>query len=135
MANDKYTKAALTAIALCLGWLCAVTTSRPLQAAQAALPPGAQRPQPVVIGGWGTIDREGRVTLAMSSAPGSTSTDPNVPVKVTALPTPVGPVDVRLEYSDTRPLPVGITRIVPVGEWAPIRSAVEPDPLRTRPGR
>ena len=47
---------------------------------------------------------------------------------------PAAPIDVRLNYTDKEPMPVGVTRIKPVGEWEPIRSAAEPEPTRPRPG-
>jgi hypothetical protein len=133
MPNDTYTKSILTVIALCLVWLCAMTTGWPVQAQQKSTSATADRPQPVVIVGWGTVDADGRVTLAMSNERGQRITDPNIPVKVMTM--PPGALDVRLEYSDGRPLPVGITRIDPVGAWEPIRSAVEGEPARSRPGR
>jgi hypothetical protein len=95
----------------------------------------------VVIVGWGTVDREGRVTLTMSN--GST-TDPNLPVRLSAVAPSLRPLDVRLPYSDAQPMPVGITRITSPGAWPPIRVAVEGqpirvavegEPLRPRPGR
>ena len=67
--------------------------------------------------------------------------DPNVPVKLVAVPAgpldvrlPRGPVDVRLHYTDQSPMPVGVTRIKPAAEWEPIRSAAEPEPTRPKPG-
>ena len=134
MSNDRYTKAVLTVIALFLGWLCALTTNWPVHAQQATPALAAERPLPVVIVGWGAIDRDGHVTLAMSAERGGATTDPSIPVRVTAFQT-TGPIDVRLDYSEVRPMPVGITMIKPAGEWAPIRSAVEPEPPRSKPGR
>jgi hypothetical protein len=135
MLNDIYTKVVLTFIALCLAWLCAMTTDWPLHA-QSKPPMVASGPaQPVVIVGWGTVDAEGRVTLARTSDRANPTTDPNIPVKVIGYPVPTRPVEVRLDYSDTRPMPVGITQIRPTGEWAPIRSSVEGEPVRPRPGR
>jgi hypothetical protein len=131
MTNDSYTKGVLTAIALCLMWLCAMTAGWPVQARQPS-----QRldtaPQPVVVVGWGTLDEKGRtsVTMIRDRSRGLVS-DPQIPVKVISLPTPL---DVRLDYTDARPLPVGLTAVRPAGEWAPIRSAVEPEPVRSKPG-
>ena len=47
---------------------------------------------------------------------------------------PAAPIHVRLNYTDKEPLPVGVTRIKPAGEWEPIRSAAEPEPTRPKPG-
>jgi len=128
MSIDTYTKMMLTVIAGCLLWLCASGGGRPVQAQQApALVDG--RPQPVVIVGWGTVDVQGRVTVAMAA---DRRTDPNIPVSVIQS---VTPLDVRLEYSEARPLPVGISQIKQTGEWEPIRSSVEEEPVRPRPGR
>ena len=110
MRPDPYTKTVLTVIAGCLLWLCAMQTGRPLAAQQAQTLEKAA-PQPVVIVGWGT---------------------PNLPV--TLMSVPAAPIDVRLSYTDKEPMPVGLTKIKPVGEWEPIRSAAEPEPTRPKPG-
>ena len=139
MRPDAYTKAVLTVIAACLVWLCAMSTGRPLSAQQTPLLDGA--PQPVVIVGWGTLDAQGRTSVAMVQEGGTRRSDPNLPVKLVAVPAgpldvrlPRGPVDVRLSYTDQSPMPVGVTRIKPFAEWEPIRSAAEPEPTRSRPG-
>jgi hypothetical protein len=139
MRPDAYTKAVLTVIAACLVWLCAMSTGRPLSAQQTQLLDGA--PQPVVIVGWGTLDAQGRTALAMVQEGGTRRSDPNLPVKLVAVPAgpldvrlPRGPVDVRLSYTDQSPMPVGVTRIKPFAEWEPIRSAAEAEPTRSRPG-
>src|SRR5262245_60904149 len=133
MRPDAYTKAVLTVIAACLVWLCAMNTGRALSAQQAQFLDGA--PQPVVIVGWGTVDAQGRTSMAMVQEGGTRRSDPNLPVKLVAVPAgpldvrlPRGPVDVRLSYTDQAPMPVGITRIKPAAEWEPIRSAAEPEP-------
>jgi hypothetical protein len=131
MAHDSYTRGVLTVIALCLLWLCATTAGWPVQARQSTH--GIDSPvQPVVVVGWGTMDAKGRtmVTMLPDRSKGLIS-DPNIPIKVMSLP---APVDVRLEYSAVKPLPVGLTAVSPAGEWAPIRSAVEPEPVRPKPG-
>jgi hypothetical protein len=129
MSVDNYTRATLTVIALCLVWLCLTTTASPLRAQPQTPEVASGPPQPVVIVGWGKVDRDGRVTLE----PGTWPPEP-IPVKVTDYSLPTRPIDVRLDYSDTRPMPVGITQIHPAGEWAPIRSKVEEEPARPRPG-
>jgi hypothetical protein len=134
MNVDRYTKAVLTAIAAGLLWLCVLQTGWPVQAQQqrpADVEPGP--PQAVVIVGWGTMDAEGRVSVARTSGRTGTSTDPNIPVKVIAL--PPGPYDVRLPYSEVQPLPVGVSQVKPAGAWEPVRVSVEDAPLRMRPGR
>ena len=139
MRPDAYTKAVLTVIAACLLWLCAMSTGWPVLAQQPQLLDGA--PQPVVIVGWGTLDAQGRSSVAMVQEGGTRRSDPNLPVNLVAVPAgpldvrlPRGPVDVRLSYTDHTPLPVGVTRIKPFAEWEPIRSAAEPEPTRPRPG-
>jgi hypothetical protein len=131
MTPDAYTKAVLTVIAGCLLWLCAMQTGRPL-AAQQALTLEKAPPQPVVIVGWGTLDEQGRTTLTMLEDRKGRHTDPNIPVRLVSV--PAAPIDVRLNYTDKEPMPVGVTRIKPAGEWEPIRSAAEPEPTRPKPG-
>ena len=121
MRPDPYTKAVLTVIAGCLLWLCAMQTGRPL-AAQQALTLEKAAPQPVVIVGWGTLDEQGRMSIERDRT--GRRTDPNLPVKLVSV--PAAPIDVRLNYTDKEPMPVGVTRIKPVGEWEPVRSAAEP---------
>ena len=139
MRADAYTKAMLTVIAACLVWLCVMNAGRPLSAQQPLQLSGT--PQPVVVVGWGTLDEQGRTTVAMVQDGRARRSDPSVPVKLMAVPAgpldvrlPRGPVDVRLPYTDQLPMPVGVTRIKPAAEWEPIRSAAEPEPTRPRPG-
>jgi len=129
MRPDPYTKAVLTVIAGCLLWLCAMQTGRPL-AAQQALTLEKAAPQPVVIVGWGTLDEQGRISIERDRT--GRRTDPNLPVKLVSV--PAAPIEVRLNYTDKEPMPVGVTRIKPVGEWEPVRSAAEPEPTRPKPG-
>jgi len=131
MRPDPYTKTVLTVIAGCLLWLCAMQTGRPL-AAQQALTLEKAAPQPVVIVGWGTLDEQGRVAVTMQPTRTGRRSDPNLPV--TLMSVPAAPIDVRLSYTDKEPMPVGLTKIKPVGEWEPIRSAAEPEPTRPKPG-
>ena len=130
MRLDLYTKTVLTVIAGCLLWLCAMQTGRPLAAQQA--PTLEKAPQPVVIVGWGTLDEQGRVAVTMQQTRTGRRSDPNLPV--TLMSVPAAPIDVRLSYTDKEPMPVGLTKIKPVGEWEPIRSAAEPEPTRPKPG-
>ena len=140
MKPDAYTKAVLTVIAACLVWLCAMSTGRPLSAQQ-PMQLGGTTVQPVVVVGWGTFDEHGRTSVTMVDGRYGRQSDPNLPMKVVAVPAgpldvrlPRGPVDVRLSYTDQSPMPVGVTRIKPFAEWEPIRSAAEPEPTRARPG-
>jgi hypothetical protein len=140
MKPDAYTKAVLTVIAACLVWLCVMNVGRPLSAQQPMQLTGTP-PQPVVIVGWGTLDEQGRATVAMVQEGRGRRSDPSLPVKLVAVPAgpldvrlPRGPVDVRLNYTDQSPMPVGVTRIKPAAEWEPIRSAAEPEPTRSKPG-
>jgi hypothetical protein len=131
MTNDRYVKVVLTIIASCLVWLCAMVAGRPIQAQPQTPAVSDGPPQAVVIVGWGTMDEAGRVTVMRTGGRGN-STDPNLPVKIIET---TRPIDVRLDYSSARPMPVGITEIRPTGEWAPIRSSVEGEPVRPKPGR
>jgi len=131
MRSDAYLKFVLTVIAGCLLWLCAMSSGR-LVAAQSSLQVPDATPQPVVIVGWGTLDEKGKIALATVRDRQGQRTDPNLPVKLAAV--SAGPIDVRLPYTDLAPMPVGVTRIKPVAEWEPIRSAAEPEPTRPRPG-
>jgi hypothetical protein len=124
MRPDAYTKAVLTLIAGCLLWLCAMQTGGPV-AAQQPLALEKAAPQPVVIVGWGTLDEQGRPSVTMQQTRTGRRTDPNIPV--TLVNVPAVPID-------KEPMPVGVTRIKPVGEWEPIRSAAEPEPTRPKPG-
>jgi hypothetical protein len=143
MRSDAYTRTVLTVIAVCLLWLCAMNAGRPL-AAQPAQQLSATAPQPVVVVGWGTLDEQGRATIATVQDGSVRRTDPNLPVKLVAVPaaplavrlpyTDHSPLPVRLDYTDKSPMPVGVTRIKPAAEWEPIRSAAEPEPTRPRPG-
>ena len=133
MPTDAYTKTVLTLIAGCLMWLCATNAGWPVQAQPRTPALASERAQPVVIVGWGTLDADGRVRLSMSERTGIT--DPNVPVKVVGYPMPPAPLDVRLDYSEVRPMPVGISTVKRVGEWDPIRTSAEGEPVRPRPGR
>lgn len=136
MRIDMYTRVILTVIAACLVWLCALGMGWPVQAQQRTPPLASDRAQPVVIVGWGTLDGEGRVSLTMNADRSKPMTDPNLPVKVVGYPMPTAPLDVRLlEYSEAHQLPVGISSIKRTGEWEPIRSSVEPEAVRGRPGR
>lgn len=128
MRIDLYTRGVLTVIALCLLWICAGAFGARAQQKAPAL--ASETPQPVVIVGWGTMDEDGRITIA--TAEGGLF-DPNLPVRVVGMPS--RPLDVRLPYSDGVPMPVGITRIDQIGAWEPIRSVVEGEPVRPRPGR
>jgi hypothetical protein len=130
MPTDRYTKFILTVIALCLIWLCIAWTG-PAASAQQFLT--GTRAQPVVVVGWGTIDGTGQATVTMrTDRGGKVRSDPTMPVRLAEM--PAAPLDVRLEYTDARPLPVGVTSIKRTGPWEPIRSEVEPEPTRPRPG-
>ena len=131
MKPDLYTRVILTVIAGCLLFMCALMAGRPLSAQQ-PLQFSSVRPQPVFVVGWGSVDESGNASLTMQREPNGRRSDPVIPIKVMSV--PAGPVDVRLPYSDKAPLPVGLTTIKPAGEWEPIRSAVEPEPTRPRPG-
>ena len=131
MRPDAYTKAVLTVIAACLVWLCAMSAGRPLSAQQPMQLSGTTV-QPVVVVGWGSFDEHGRASVTMIEGRNGRRSDPNLPIKVVAM--PPGPMHVTMPYSDQSPMPVGITRIKPAAEWEPIRNAAEPEPTRSKPG-
>src|SRR5215212_9112905 len=132
MKPDAYIKAVLTVIAGCLLWLCAMSAGRPLSAQQPPLPLAGTTVQPVVVVGWGTLDEQGRASVSMVEARDGRRSDPNLPIKVVAL--PPGAVNVQMNYTDQAPMPVGITRIKRAAEWESIRNAAEPEPTRPKPG-
>ena len=140
MKPDAYTKSVLTIIAGCLLWLCAMSSGRPL-AAQQTMQMGGAVAQPVVVVGWGTMDDQGRATVTMVQDRAGRHSDPHLPMRLVGQPVdvkvisgPSSPVDVRLSYTDLAPLPVGVTRIKPAGDWEPIRQTAEPEPTRSKPG-
>jgi hypothetical protein len=135
MRTDIYTRIVLTVIAACLVWLCALGSGLPVHAQPKPAPAAAERPQPVVIVGWGSVDAQGRVTLTMDARRGNSVTDPQLPVRIVSYPMPNAPLDVRLEYTPEFPMPVGVSRIKRAGDWEPIRAAVEPEGVRARPGQ
>ena len=127
-----YTRVVLTVIAGCLLWLSAMSAGFPVAAQRPGLQLPGSSPQPVVVVGWGTVDEQGRATIAMQDSRTGRRSDPNLPMTVVGVTAP--PIDVKLHYTEQFPLPVGLTRIKPAGEWEPIRSATEPDKGRPRPG-
>ena len=127
-----YTKAVLTVIAGCLLYLCAISVHSPVSAQRPGLQLPGPSPQPVVIVGWGTLDEQGRATITMQDTRAGRRSDPYIPTTLAGVTAP--PIDVKLHYTDQFPLPVGLTRVKPAGEWEPIRSATEPDQGRPRPG-
>ena len=96
MRPDAYTKAVLTVIAGCLLWLCAMSAGRPLSAQQ-PMQLGGTTVQPVVVVGWGTFDEHGRASVSMIEGRNGRQSDPNLPIKVVAL--PPGPMRVTMPYT------------------------------------
>lgn len=147
MTTDRYTKAVLTVIAGCLMWLCAMGTGRPVQAQQVSNVDGAsfaERIQPVLIVGTGSMDAQGKIAVNFVTRSGVQVTDSTLPVKLpytqeTPLPvrlpyTAGSPMPAQLFYSPGAPLPVEITGIKKTRDWEPIRAQVEDAPLRRTPG-
>ena len=148
MTTDRYTKAVLTIIAGALVYIGAMLSGQPASAQ--SLTPGSRmfiepnRPQPVVVVGWGTVRSDGQVFVNTVKDPtGGTRTDATLPVALQATrqqPVPVSiqqggqPLAVSLGVTAQRPLPVGITGIRSGAEWDPIRTKVEAQPLTRYPG-
>ena len=136
MPMDRYTKTVLTVIAGALLYIAAMLSGQPA-AAQSLTPAGPNflaqtKPQPVVVVGWGAVHSDGRVFVQTVREGTVTRTDSAIPVAVQSSPTK--PIAVTLGVSDSRPLPVSVNGIRPAGPWEPVRVAVEPGPLTTRPG-
>ena len=137
MTTDRYTKGVLTVIAAALLYLCAMISGAPLSAQSSPLTFNRhladQRPQPVVVVGWGTLGIDGSIQRATNKERGGAErTDPTVPVAVREM--PAGALAVSLGVSPQNPLPVGLTAIAPGPAWEPIRTKVEPAPTLSKPG-
>jgi hypothetical protein len=142
MTVDRYTKAVLTVIAACLLWMCAMWAPGAVQAQQTAkeIGPWSQHAQPVVLVGVGAMDSNGKVVIYYSPHNGQQWTDPTVPVHASS-PVPVSlpygasnPLPVHLNYTASSPMPVEINGVRKTTEWEAIRTRVEPDPGRAKPG-
>src|SRR5690349_9187029 len=101
------------------------------------------RPQPVVVVGWGSVRSDGQVFVnTVRDAAGGTRTDSTLPVvlQATRQPLPVAiqqggqPIVVSLGVNVQHPLPVGITGIRAGNEWDPIRTKVDAQSLTRYPG-
>jgi hypothetical protein len=90
------------------------------------------KPQPVVVVGWGSVRSDGEIFVQMVREGSVSRTESAIPVAVQS--SPQRPLSVTLGVSDSRPLPVSLTSVRPAGVWEPVRVAVEPGPLTTRPG-
>jgi hypothetical protein len=135
--TDRYTKGVLTVIAIALVYIGAMLSGRPVEAQSNATVMRPQqladaRPQPVVIVGWGTMRGDGQITLTTVRDRDGVHTDPAVPVKVSEMPEQA--VEVTLGVTAQRPLPVGLVAVSPGRDWEPIRTKVEPEPTRSKPG-
>ena len=142
MTVDRYTKGVLTVIAGCLLWMCAMWAPGAVQAQQTTKEIGSwsEHVQPVVLVGMGAMDAQGKVIVYFSPHNGAQWTDPTVlvhaasPLPVSLPYTPSNPLPAQLGYTPVSPLPVQITGVKKTGEWEPIRTQVEPEPGRPRPG-
>jgi hypothetical protein len=115
---DRYTKAVLTVIALCLVFQCAMLVG-PRVDAQTAGQPALQ---PVVVVGWGDMLPDGHVRMAppQSPFPVAIAAPHALPVVVDALP---------------QPIPVSIASIHHVGgAWDSITARLEPQAPSPTPG-
>ena len=143
MIVDRYTKGVLTVIAGCLLWMCAFWAPGTVQAQQQGareLTAVSHFVQPVVLVGTGAMDSDGKVMVYYAPRNGREWTDPTVPVRASSpvpvsLPyTPANPLPALLGYTPAAPLPVQINGVKKTSEWEPIRTQVEPEPGRPRPG-
>jgi hypothetical protein len=137
MTSDRYTKAVLTVIAMALVYIAAMLSGVPAAAQGAVRIPverlADSKPQPVVVVGWGSLNASGEIVLrTINDARGVAYTDPILPVRVQQM--PEAPTPVTLGVTAERPLPVGLTAIVPGQHWEPVRTKVEPAPTRPQPG-
>ena len=138
MHVDRYTKTVLTIIAVALVYIGAMLSGVPASAQGGAvrIPPerlSDNKPQPVVVVGWGTVNARGEIILrTINDAKGTAYTDPTIPVKVQQM--PEAPTPVTLGVTAEAPLPVGLTAIVPGRHWEPVRTKVEPAPTSPKPG-
>ena len=137
MTSDRYTKAVLTVIAIALVYIAAMLSGVPAAAQGAVRIPverlADSKPQPVVVVGWGSLNASGEIVLrTINDARGVAYTDPILPVRVQQM--PEAPTPVTLGVTAERPLPVGLTAIVPGQHWEPVRTKVEPAPTRPQPG-
>jgi len=129
MIVDRYTKGVLTVIAGCLLWMCAMWAPGTVQAQQGARElAGVLHAQPVVLVGTGTMDQQGKIVIYYSPHNGVQWTDPTVPVHAAS------PLPVSLPYTRSDALPVEIDGVKKTSEWDPIRTRVEPDAGRPKPG-
>jgi hypothetical protein len=142
MTVDRYTKGILTVIAGCLLWMCAMWAPGTVLAQQGAreLTTVSHYAQPVVLVGIGAMDSDGKVMVYYATHNGRQWTDPTVPIHAASplavsLPyTPANPLPAQLGYTPAAPLPVQINGVKKASEWEPIRTQVEPDPGRPKPG-
>ena len=142
MTVDRYTKGVLTVIAGCLLWMCAMWAPGTVLAQQGAreLTTVSHYAQPVVLVGIGAMDSDGKVMVYYATHNGKQWTDPTVPVHA-ASPLPVSlpytlanPLPAHLGYTPASPLPVQINGVKKTSDWEPIRTQVEPEPGRQKPG-
>jgi len=138
MTNDRYTNAVLTVIAIALVYIAAMLSGVPASAQGGAVRIARERladtkPQPVVVVGWGSLNGSGEIILrTINDVKGVPYTDPILPVRVQEMPETPSPV--TLGVTAERPLPVGLTAIVPGQHWEPVRTKVEPAPTSNKPG-
>ena len=133
MTIDRYTKAVLTVIAGCLLWQCAMTVARPVAAQPlATVSPDvlADRPQPVVIVGWGEITPS-QATHNVKRLPMPVALPPNHRAIAVEVREPV-----RLASTPDNPLPVGLTVIKKTtDQWDAVSTQVLRQPPTRMPGQ
>jgi len=138
MTIDRYTRGVLTVIAIALVYISAMLSGRPVSAQSGATIIAPQplvdtKPQPVVIVGWGTVRADGRIVVTtVKERDGTVHSDSTLPVRVNAMPEQA--VNVSLGVTADHPLPVGLTAVTAGSAWEPIRTKVEPEPTRPKPG-
>jgi hypothetical protein len=120
--GDRYTKAVLTVIALCLVFQCAMLVGQRVDAQAAGQPAGQPAVQPVVVVGWGDMlpDRHVRMAPPQTPFPVAIAAPHALPVVVDAL---------------SRPIPVAIASIHHGGgPWDTITTRLEPQAPSPTPG-
>ena len=137
MTSNRYTNAVLTVIAIALVYIAAMLSGVPAAAQGAVRIPKERladsKPQPVVVVGWGSLNASGEIILrTVNDARGAAYNDPIPQVRMHEM--PEAPTPVPLGVPTERPLPVGLTAVVPGQHWEPVRTKVEPAPTRPQPG-
>lgn len=130
MNTDVYTKAALTIIALCLLYMCALQAGVPLAAQGVRNVMNPLPAQPVIVVGYGHLDPNAPGGVAIAWADQRTAVgDPTVPVRIVA-----PPAETHVIVDHAPQLSVSLDAIRKTLQWDPIRTDVEKQPAQSKPG-